>query len=273
MIAGAHSPLEAVLRRDRAIIVVALAGVTVLAWLYVVRLASAMDMGGMDMTGFRMLSTGFGMVMAPADRPWTAGEFALMAAMWTVMMIGMMTPSAAPMALIYAGAGRAAPSTRRLAATGWVVAGYLVAWTGFAIVATTAQLLLDRFAWLDPMMASASTPLAGAILIAAGLYQWTPWKNACLASCQMPMVFIQRLGGFRGDVTGAVGLGLRHGFYCIGCCWALMALLFAGGVMNVLWIAALSAFVLAERILPGGAWVSRIAGLGLAMAGVRLLFG
>ena len=199
--------LEQLLRRDRAIVAAALVAIVALAWIYVLRLAAGMDMGGMDMTGFRMISAGFEMVMTPATSPWSATEFALTFAMWAVMMIGMMTPSAAPMILIYARAGSMASAAGRpLAATGWFVAAYLVVWTGFALAATTAQWALDRLALLDPAMASASELLGGALLVVAGLYQWTPLKHACLSKCQSPLQFIQRHGGFRGALPAPCGL-------------------------------------------------------------------
>jgi predicted metal-binding membrane protein len=264
--------LETLLKRDRAIVAVALAAVTALAWAYVLRLAAGMDMGGMDMTGYRMISKGFEMAMAPSEQPWNLGDFILTLAMWTVMMVGMMTPSATPMILIYARAGRmAAAAENPFAGTGWFVAGYLVLWGGFALAATTAQWALERFALLDPMMASASNLFGGLVLIVAGLYQWTPLKHACLSQCQSPLLFIQRHGGFRGDAAGALTIGAKHGLYCLGCCWALMALLFVGGVMNVLWIAGLAVFALAEKVIPAGYLISRIAGVGLIVAGVRLL--
>jgi len=268
----ANTALEAALRRDRAIVVICLAGLTVLAWIYVLRLSAGMDMGGMDMTGYRMILTGFEMAMAPAQQPWTLSDFVLMVTMWTVMMIGMMTPSATPMILIYARTGRmAAASAKPFAATGWFVAGYLGLWFGFAVGATMSQWMLERFALLDPAMTSASNLLGGAVLITTGLYQWAPLKHACLSQCQSPLLFIQRLGGFRSDALGALKIGAKHGVYCLGCCWALMALLFVGGVMNVLWIAALSIFALAEKIIPAGLMVSQIAGIGLIVAGIRLL--
>ncbi len=267
-----ETALEAALRRDRAIVVAALVALTALAWTYVLQLSSGMNMGGMDMTGFRMISTGLGMAMQPAQAQWSITEFLLLFAMWAVMMVGMMTPSATPMILIYARAGRmAAGAGKPLASAGWFVTGYLLTWTGFALVATTAQWALDRFALLDPMMASTSNVLGGVFLIIAGLYQWTPLKHACLSTCQSPLLFIQRHGGFRGDATGALRLGSEHGIYCIGCCWALMVLLFVGGVMNVLWIAALAVFALLEKTVPSGRLISWIAGAGLIVGGVRLL--
>src|SRR6516164_2794752 len=263
--------LEAVLRRDRAVVFAALVVITTLAWADIIWLADDMAMDGMDMTGFRMIPAGQGLMM-PASAPWQPIEFGYVLAMWTVMMIGMMTPSAAPMILIYARVGlQAVNSGQPLAASCWFAAGYLLAWTAFSLVATSAQWALERAALLTPMMHSASNVLGGSVLIAAGLYQWTPVKEACLSYCQAPLTFIMRHGGFRREASGALTLGFRHGLYCIGCCWALMLLLFVGGVMNVLWIAALAGLVLLEKALPFGKFVSRIAGCVFIAGGVWLL--
>jgi predicted metal-binding membrane protein len=265
--------LEVLLRRDRIIVAVALAALTALAWTYVLWLAADMGMGGMDMTGSRMIPAGIG-IMAPALAPWKAIEFAYVFAMWAVMMVGMMTPSAAPMILIYARVGRKALAQGKpFAATGWFATGYLLTWVGFALIATAAQWALKRTALLDPMMAGTSQVFGGIVLIAAGVYQWTPLKDTCLAQCQSPLLFIHRHGGFHRDPSASLALGLRHGAYCVGCCWVLMALLFVGGVMNVLWIATISAFVLIEKIVPVGRLISRIAGVGFVAAGVWLVVG
>jgi predicted metal-binding membrane protein len=265
--------LENILRRDRIIVAAALAALTALAWTYVLWLAADMDMGEMEMTGFRMIPAGIGL-MAPAPAPWRAIEFVYVFTMWAVMMVGMMTPSAAPMILIYARVGRQASAQGKpFAAAGWFATGYLLTWAGFALVATAAQWALDRTALLDPKMASASQVFGGLVLIAAGVYQWTPLKDMCLAHCQSPLQFIQRQGGFRRDPSGSLLFGLRHGAYCVGCCWIVMALLFVGGVMNVLWIAAISAFVLIEKIVPVGRLISRIAGAGFVAAGTWLAVG
>ena len=146
-----------------------------------------------------------------------------------------------------------------------------MAWTGFALAATFAQWALERTALLDADMASASKALGGIVLIAAGIYQWTPLKDVCLAQCQSPLLFLVRHGGFRGERAGSLLLGLEHGVYCIGCCWMLMALLFIGGVMNVLWIALLSVLVLAEKVTPVGRWIARMTGIGFVAAGVCML--
>jgi predicted metal-binding membrane protein len=264
--------LEPLLRRDRVVVAVALVVVVALAWIYVLHLAAGMDMGGMDMTGFRMISTGLEMAMAPAQTPWSAAEFVLTFAMWTVMMIGMMTPSATPMILLYARVGGQATNTgKALAATGWFASGYLLVWTAFAFAATFAQWALERESLLTPEMAGSGGVFGGIVMIAAGVYQRMPLKDACLRQCRAPWLFIQRHGGFRSDALGSLSLGARHGMYCVGCCWALMALLFVGGVMNVLWIAAITIFVLTEKVVPAGRAISRIAGLGFFACGAWLL--
>src|SRR5438132_898287 len=158
-----------------------------------------------------------------------------------------------------------------LAATGWFAAGYFVAWIGFSLAATFVQWGFERTALLDSRMASASNALAGMVLIAAGVYQWTPLKDVCLVQCQTPFQFLMRHGGFRSDVPGCLLLGLRHGAYCVGCCWVLMALLFVGGVMNVLWIALLALLVLLEKLTPYGRSVARVAGIACVAAGAWLL--
>ena len=174
--------LEIILRRDRIIVAAALAALTALAWTYVLWLAADMDMGRTEMTGFRMVPAGMG-IMAPALAPWRAIEFVYVFAMWVVMMVGMMTPSAAPMILVYARVGRQASAQGKpFAATGWFATGYLLAWAGFALAATAAQWALDRTALLDPRMASASRVFGGIVLVAAGIYQWTPLKDKCLAA-------------------------------------------------------------------------------------------
>ena len=264
------SILETALRRDRLVIAGALALIAALAWGYVLWLAVDMDMGGMDMTGFRMIPAGMGF-MAPADAPWRPIEFAFVFAMWAVMMVGMMAPSAAPMILIYVPLSRQAKSAGKpFAATGWFAAGYFLVWIGFALAATFVQWVLERTTLLDSRMASASNVFGAIVLIAAGIYQWTPLKDICLTQCQSPFQFLMRYGGFRGDVPGCLLLGLRHGAYCVGCCWVLMALLFVGGVMNVLWIALLALLVLLEK-LTLGPWVGRVAGIACVAAGAQML--
>lgn len=273
----ANSTLEIVLRRDRLIVATALGVIAVLAWAYVLWLAADMDMGGMDMSGYRMVPAGMGM-MAPATAPWSAVEFAFVFVMWAVMMVGMMAPAAAPMLLLYARVGRQASvgqqagAGKPFAATGWFAAGYLLAWAGFSLAATLVQWVLEREALMDARMATANRMLGAFVLIAAGLYQWTPIKNACLVQCQSPFRFLMSHGGFRSSVTGCLHLGFLHGAYCVGCCWILMALLFVVGAMNVLWIALLSLFVLLEKVTPWGRGLARIIGAACIVAGLWMVF-
>jgi predicted metal-binding membrane protein len=265
------SALEAVLRRDRLLVAGALGVTAALAWGYVLWLAADIDMGGMDMAGFRMIPAGLGL-MAPATAPWGAIEFAFVFVMWAVMMIGMMAPSVAPMILMYARVGRQGNVTGKpFAATGWFAAGYFLAWMGFSLVATLVQWMIERAALLDSRMVSTSNIFCGVVLIAAGVYQWSPLKGVCLARCQSPIGFLMRYGGFCGHLPGCLIMGLRHGAYCIGCCWTLMALLFVGGVMNVLWIALLALLILLEKLVPFGRWIARAAGVASVSAGAGML--
>src|SRR6516162_947040 len=259
--------LDALLRRDRLLVAGALGMTAALAWGYVLWLAAGMDMGG-----FRMIPAGLGL-MTPANAPWGMIEFAFVFVMWAVMMIGMMAPSVAPMILMYARVGREGNvKGKPLAATGWFAAGYFLSWVGFSLAATLVQWTVERAALLDSRMASASNLFGGIVLIAAGAYQWSPLKDVCLAQCQSPLGFLMRYGGFRGDLSGCLLMGLRHGAYCIGCCWVLMALLFVGGVMNVLWIALLAVLVLLEKLAPFGRWIARAAGVACVVAGAEMLF-
>lgn len=271
-----EAALEVVLRRDRVIVIGALAVLTVLAWAYTIWQANTMDTGGVMMPkpsdmGMPMPKA-MGAMLAPGFKQWTVGNFIIIFVMWTVMMIGMMTPSAAPMILIYARVGRqAALQGKPLATTGFFASGYVLAWTAFSFVATFGQWLLERAALLTPMMTAANNIFGALVLIAAGLFQWTPAKSACLKHCQAPFNFIQQHGGFRRDALGSLSVGWRHGIYCVGCCWALMTLLFMGGVMNVVWIAGLTIFVLLEKVVPLGRIISRMTGVGLMAWGAWLL--
>jgi len=266
----ADAPAQTVLRRDRLIVATSLGAIAVLAWAYVLWLTADMNMGGMNMSGLRMIPAGLSL-MVPAAAPWRAIEFALVFAMWAVMMVGMMAPSAAPMILLYARVARQGKSAGKpLAATGWFATGYFLAWTGYSLAATVVQWVLERHALLDARMAGVNMRLGAAVLIAAGIYQWTPLKNVCLAHCQSPMGFLMAHGGFRTRPLGCLQLGFRHGTYCVGCCWILMALLFVVGVMNVLWIALLALLVLLEKLTPWGRWVARIAGAVCIAAGIGM---
>ena len=260
----------AVLRRDRIVIVLAVALLTALTWSYLLWLSADMGMGGMDMTGLRVIPSGLGLII-PANMPWRTMEFAFVFAMWIVMMVGMMTPSMAPMLLMYARIGRQTEAQGRpLAATVWFAVGYFLVWVGFALLATLLQWAFERTALLDFTMATTSNILGGLIVVTAGLYQWTRLNELCLAQCQRPFAFVMGHGGYRRDALGCVTLGLRHGAYCVGCCWALMALLLVGGVMSVRWIVLLALLILLEKVAPFGRQIALLAGVVFIAAGMWL---
>jgi predicted metal-binding membrane protein len=251
--------LEAVLKRDRAIVLAGLAGLSALAWTYLLVLAWRMPHRDMAMV----------MVM-PHMQAWGATEVLLTWVMWAVMMVAMMTPSAAPMILTFTTINR-----RRRAQQGPFVStvvfllGYLLIWGAFGGVASLAQWGLHTAALLSPMMVSTSPILGGILLLAAGIFQWTPLKSTCLRQCRSPLGFL--MTEWREGVGGALLMGLRHGSYCVGCCWVLMALLFVAGMMNLFWVAAIATFVLVEKVLPQGELVGRVAGGVLMLAGLVLL--
>jgi len=248
-----EAALKQALRHDRWLVLLALLAISALALGYTAWLATGFDMSGM---------------MSPAFVSWSGGHFAFMLAMWIVMMIGMMTPSVAPMVLLYAGIARqSAGRGARFAPAGWFASGYLLAWIAFAALATLAQWWLESLALITPMMAGTGHLAGGVILILAGIYQWLPVKQACLVECSAPLSFVQRHGGFSSSARGSVRLGVLHGLYCIGCCWALMALLFVFGVMNLVWIAGLMIYVLLEKLLPNPRVLSRVAGVAAIAAG------
>ncbi len=273
--------LEAALRRDRVVVVVALLFTAALAWAYVLYLAAQMgaatdvgpnmadDMSGMDMSAMDMSGMDMSAAVVPEFRLWAAPDFAFIFVMWTVMMVAMMTPSVAPMVLLYAVVGRKARTDGKpFAPSGWFFAGYLIVWVGFSVLATGAQWLLSSGSLLTPMMATTSSIIGGLVLIVTGIYQWTPLKDVCLRQCQSPIAFLSSHGGFRPDPAGALSLGIKHGTYCLGCCWALMALLFVGGVMNIAWIGGIAILILLEKTLPHRRWVSRISGVVIGFVGI-----
>jgi predicted metal-binding membrane protein len=246
-----------------------LAGITGSAWIYVTVEAHRMTGGSMGMTAHSMTSTMHAMV---AVQSWTATEFGLRLLMWAVMMVAMMVPTAVPTTLVYAAVARkAAAQNNPVAPTFVFVAGYIVMWSLFSIAATAAQWRLDQVALLSPMMVSKSTALGGALLIGAGVYQLTPLKQACLKHCRAPAQFLSQ--NWHSGTAGAFRIGLKLGAYCLGCCWVLMSLLFVGGVMNLLWIAAIGAFVLLEKTIPFGEAAGWFAGAAMILAGAFTLAG
>jgi predicted metal-binding membrane protein len=249
------SSLERVLRHDRLIVAVGLAGAVALAWVYL-----AAD-AGIDMSMA-------GMPMDPM--PWSTFHAALLFTMWWVMMIAMMVPSATPMVLLFTAIKRKQGASVSPAVEAWVfLGGYLLIWASFSLVAVLAQRGLERAGLLDMAMVSTSATLGGVILLVSGLYQFTPVKTACLRYCQSPVLFLSRY--WRTGAAGALRMGLRHGGFCLGCCWFLMVLLFVAGVMNLAWIAAIALYVACEKLLPLGQRLSRAAGVALIVSGAIVL--
>jgi predicted metal-binding membrane protein len=253
--------VERVLKRDRLITALGLGALTALAWLYTIHAAS---MGSADMAG------GASHMAMPQDHPSRGVDFLLMFAMWAVMMVAMMLPSATPMILLFANVDRKRQQAQTpYLPTSLFAASYLVIWASFALMATAANWALHSRGLMTSMMGSALPLWGGGLLIAAGLYQFTPLKFACLNKCRSPLAFL--MTEWRDGAQGAFVMGLRHGAYCVGCCWALMALLFVLGVMNLAWIALLATFVLIEKLASGGPWLSRASGLLLLGWGIWMV--
>ena len=244
--------IEKVLLQDRRLVVLALFSLSALAWTYLVVMARQMAVGDMTLMGMG--------AMTMSQMPWSLLTFLLMFIMWSVMMVGMMVPSVAPMVLLFARVQRRkladqAPTARIAAFT----AGYLLIWTSFSLIATGLQWALTELRLLSPMMESTSQFLAVGILLAAGIYQLTPLKLACLKQCQSPIGFLTM--HWKDGISGSLSMGIEHGMYCLGCCWLLMALLFVGGVMNLIWVAIIATFVLLEKVVPKGEIIGRVGGI------------
>lgn len=256
--------LEAVLRRDRWVLLAALIVILTLAWGWLLA-GAGMDMSAVEMTAMAGMD---GWLMQSAV--WSPAYAALIATMWWVMMVAMMLPSAAPMLLLFARVNRKDKSVDApLVPTALFAAGYLVAWGGFSVIVTGLQWGMESLRLLSPMLETTNRWLGAGILIAAGLWQLTPLKARCLSHCRSPLGFLAQ--HWRAGPAGALRMGLEHGAYCLGCCWFLMALLFFGGVMNLYWIVGLAVFVLVEKTVPSGQWVARAVGIALILWGIGLL--
>lgn len=248
-------------RRDRVVISTCLVVLIALAWAYLFHLDREMSAA---MEHDRMMAE-MGMTM---DMPWTAADVLFTFAMWAAMMVGMMVPSASPVLLLFAATYRGRGAQRAPGAAFAFGAGYLMVWTAFSACAALTQSALHRAAMLSPMMTTSSARLSGGILIAAGVYQLTPFKGKCLTHCRTPLGFL--MTHWRDGTAGALRMGIAHGAYCLGCCWALMCVLFVVGVMNLVWVAAIAIFVLVEKVGPAGALVARVAGVAMIAFGVYI---
>ena len=289
------SMLEALLRRDRLIVLLGVFTVVVLAWMYLL-IGAGMGMNAVEISmpnrpgqaaseqtmsgapGEMPHTTGMGDMMHQAHmammRPavWTTGYAVMMGIMWWVMMIAMMLPSASPMLLLFARVNRAQKMQEApFVPTSVFAAGYLVVWGAFSLGATGLQWGLERLGLLSTIMASTSALFGGVLLITAGVYQLTPLKHACLRHCRNPFQFVTH--HWRTGTRGAFRMGIEHGAFCLGCCWLLMGLLFVGGVMNLYWIVGLALVVLLEKTIPTGHWLGAITGVGLIMWGGWIVIG
>ena len=255
--------LLAVLQADRKVVIVGLLAITALAWLYTAYLGNSMSGSGSMEMGQKMAGT--------ITASWSLADFAATLMMWVVMMVAMMVPTAAPMVLTFTSMiRRKSQSGSTSVPTAIFVTGYIVIWSGFALGATLIQWGLHEATLRSPMMVTTNTVLGSALLIGAGAYQLSPLKLTCLNKCRSPLGFL--MNEWREGHRGTLSMGLVHGAYCVGCCWMLMALLFVLGVMNLLWIAVLSAFVLLEKVVPAGQWLSRASGILLIAWGAWLPF-
>ena len=270
--------MEAILRKERLIVGGCLAVMVLIAWWYLFHTRASMsgmavpgmDMSGMDMRGMNMPGMDMSnMNMSGSDQYGPMGIL-LLFVMWAVMMVAMMLPSAAPMVLAFVNVNqRRQTAGRQFVPVGIFLAGYVAIWTAYSAIATLAQWGLHKAALLSPAMTATSPFLNGSLLIAAGIFQWTPLKHMCLRGCRSPLSFL--MSEWRDGKAGAFLMGIRHGSYCVGCCWVLMALLFVAGVMNLLWVAVIALFVMAEKSLPRGELLGRVTGVALVAAGVGLM--
>ena len=248
--------------RDRYIALSAIVVLSALAWAYMFHVASSMDS---MVSGSPAMSA-----MQAAPMAWGITDFTMMFAMWSVMMVAMMLPSATPMILLFTKVSRAREADGRpRTSIGLFVLGYVLAWTGFSVLATTLNWWLHVGGQLTFMMGRVTPIASGIVLISAGLFQWSPWKYTCLDHCRSPIAFLTT--HWREGVLGPLRMGLHHGDYCLGCCWLLMALLFVLGVMNLVWIAVLTSFILLEKIMSRGRLLSRAAGVGMIAWGGWLI--
>ena len=251
--------LEGLLRRDRVVTLAALGALTLLAWAVTAHTARSMT----------AMSHAMAMPMSGA---WGSTQLVGLFTMWVVMMTAMMLPSVAPIVILFLGVLRRRHGSRLpLGLTAAFLGGYLLVWAGFSLLATVAQWSLHQAALLSEEAMRATPVVSGILLVAAGAFQWTPAKRACLSHCRSPFHFFST--EWREGSRGALMMGLRHGAWCVGCCWLLMSLLFVAGVMNLAWVAVLAAIVMLEKATAVGPRLGRAIGVGLGLWGVWLLAG
>lgn len=234
------------MNQDRAILLSGSVAIAGLAWWYIIHAAARMRLHGQHLH--------------------TAMDTSALFVMWAVMMVAMMLPSTLPFVFAFSAEQRRRRSGQLpMVPTAFFLAGYFALWIAFSAICASLQQLLHRHTLLSPMMSATSSVFAGTLLVAAGVYQWTPMKSACLRHCRSPFTFL--LSDWKEGPVGALRMGIEHGLFCIGCCWMLMLLPFAAGVMNLLWMAGITVFLLLEKAAPGGQWIGRICGGALVLVG------
>ena len=253
-------PLAFHLKRDRFIIITGLFFIALLSWIYIIYLYKQMVYMDMNALFFAM----------PMTPEWTYIDFILLFLMWLVMMIAMMTPSVSTLILVFARINRQRQQQNQpFVNTAFLMAGYFLVWGGFSLVATALQWLLQQMSLLNPDMKTTSKIFGSIILITTGVFQFTPLKQTCLAHCRTPLNFV--LQHWKEGKQGALRMGIENGFYCLGCCWLLMVLLFVTGIMNLLWVSIIALFVLIEKLLSQIKWIPYLAGTVLILYGILLL--
>lgn len=242
--------LDYILKRDRFIVITGLFIISFLAWLYIAYLYRQMEVMNMNALFFAM----------PMTPEWATTDFIFMFFMWLVMMVAMMTPSVAPLILLFAKVNRQRIAKQSpFVNTFYLLTGYFLVWAAFSLIATLLQWLLQQVSWLNPGMIITNKILGSVILASAGIFQFTPLKQTCLNFCKSPLEFIFK--HWHEGKKGAIKMGIKNGAYCVGCCWVLMVLLFVSGVMNILWVALIALFVLVEKVFAKAKWISFAAGV------------
>jgi predicted metal-binding membrane protein len=264
----APPPAGRIWLRDRFVIVSLLLLVTAATWYYTFDMARTM--GSTPGMSHEHMHHAMGLHDALSPRHEHLGAFGL-AMMWVIMMIAMMLPSAIPVTVMHARLLRDKDTNPRVRSLIFAL-GYVVVWAGFSVAAAAVQIALERSSVLSAMwMRFERVEVGAVVLIGAGLFQFSSMKNACLRQCRTPVGFL--MTEWRDGMNGALGMGIKNGLYCVGCCWALMLLLFVGGVMSMLWMLALTLLMLVEKIAPRGPYVARGAGVVMIAAGIAQLFG
>lgn len=242
--------LEKILKNDRLIIIAGIAVVSVIAWTYMVKVSVSVGQ----------------LISAPTPHAWNLNVLASHFCMWIIMMIAMMLPTAGPMILTFSSISRGRKHKNQpYVKTSIFTGGYLLVTVGYSLFVTLLQWWLHYKAILTPFGSSNSQLFTGILLLTAGIYQWSKLKQVCLRFCRSPFHFL--MVNWKEGVSGALYMGIKHGLLCAGCCWALMLLMFMGGVMNLLWMIVITAIILIEKVAPRGDIFAKTAGVAMMLVG------